>query len=170
VELKTCAQNCPITKVVVCVLHLGAPTPSSGDETSLQAIVTAPVRIWILPDVSCDPNFPVWWRLAAFPQLMAIGRRRRLCRWVCKFHAHWGWLADLVDRGELPGAGEREKIFRRLVAGRLREGLVVAWSMGSGEASFVRDVLGKIENGKDVDAAVVNRAIGFADIARRRAR
>ncbi len=81
----------------------------------------------------------------------------------------WGWLAHLVERGELPA--DRDPIFKRLVCDRLRDGLVVAWSMGSGEASFVRDVLVRIESGlREIDFADVSRAIDLATNARRRAR
>jgi hypothetical protein len=81
----------------------------------------------------------------------------------------WGWLAHLVERGELPA--DRDPIFKRLVCDRLREGLVVAWSMGSGDAGFVRDVLARVESGStEIDFEDVDRALNIATTARRRAR
>lgn len=82
----------------------------------------------------------------------------------------WGWLADLVERGDLPG-GDREKIFRRLVAEQLRGSLVRAWAMAGGDAHFVRLVLEECENGSAaVDVGRVSRALKIASDARRHAR
>jgi hypothetical protein len=80
----------------------------------------------------------------------------------------WGWLAHILERGELPA--DRDPIFKRLVSDRLREGLVVAWSMGSGDSGFVKDVLARVESGSSIEFADVDKALNIATTARRRAR
>jgi len=81
----------------------------------------------------------------------------------------WEWIASLVGRGELPGE-ERERLLRRLVVGRLRAGLAVAWAFGNGEGSIVKKALALCESEKAIDVSSVKRAIELADNACRRAR
>jgi hypothetical protein len=82
----------------------------------------------------------------------------------------WGWLAQLVEHGEAPG-GERDKIFRRLVAEQLRGSLVRAWAMAGGDAHFVRLVLEECEGGSAaVDVGRVSRALEIASDVRRQGR
>jgi hypothetical protein len=81
----------------------------------------------------------------------------------------WAWLCDLVAGGGLADS-EREKLFARLIAARLNAGLDMAWSMDSGEAAVVREIVGRCETGlAQVNATEIARAIKIADGARRRA-
>lgn len=81
----------------------------------------------------------------------------------------WGWVGRLVADGELPG-GDREKLLTRLVADRLREGLVTAWAMSGEEAKFVRDVLARCASGlSEASCADLERALQIAGDVRRRA-
>lgn len=82
----------------------------------------------------------------------------------------WGWLADLIERGQLPD-GDTARMFKMLVIGRLRESLPRGWGMREGEAAFVRDVLVRCESGaSDVDLATVSRALEIAARVSREAR
>jgi hypothetical protein len=82
----------------------------------------------------------------------------------------WGWLADLVAHGELPG-GLRERVFKRLVVDRLKQGLVAAWAMAGGDAEFVRKVVaGCVSKSEIVEAGRIETALRIADDARKRAK
>lgn len=82
----------------------------------------------------------------------------------------WGWLADLIERGQLPD-GDTARMFKMLVIGRLRESLPRSWAMKAGEAAFVRDVLVRCESGSsDVDLATASRALEIAARVSREAR
>lgn len=82
----------------------------------------------------------------------------------------FGWLAEIVERGELPG-GDRDKLLRKLAAERLRESLAQAWSMPGGAAQLVRLVLEECEAGSVVvDVGKLTKALAVASDARRHAR
>jgi hypothetical protein len=93
---------------------------------------------------------------------------------------NWTRLAEMVDGvsqlerrvQELEDLHDpaRDTLFGRLLVDRLGDGLVHAWSIGDGEANFVRGVSGAIlETGPlSVDVADMTRAIGIADEAQRR--
>ena len=81
----------------------------------------------------------------------------------------WVWIGDLVARGEVPG-GDREKFLARLVADRLRVGLQYAWSMTGEESTWLRDLMKRASSGlAEVSVRALERAVGIADGARRRA-
>jgi len=85
-------------------------------------------------------------------------------------HLSYGWLADLIARGDLPD-GDNERVFKRLIVDRLREGLQVAWSLGPGEANELRSVLVRIEAGlRTIDLKTIDHALNIATKARARAR
>jgi hypothetical protein len=82
----------------------------------------------------------------------------------------WSWLVLLIEHGELPGAGERALIFRRLICERLQEGLRASFAMGDGEARFIRKVLVDCETGVGgIEARDLRKAIDSSDAAIRRA-
>jgi hypothetical protein len=81
----------------------------------------------------------------------------------------WSWLVLLIEHGELPGAGDRALIFKRLVVERLQEGLRASFAMGDGEARFIRKVLVDCETGVGgIEPRELRRAIDAADAAIRR--
>jgi hypothetical protein len=82
----------------------------------------------------------------------------------------WPWLAELIERGEMP-RGKREQLLGRLLAHRLRQALAGAWAMDSGEAEYMRSILDRLAiSASGISNEEIARAIKIAGTTTRKAR
>jgi len=85
--------------------------------------------------------------------------------------ANMSWLdiACLAERIDVHDRA-RTTLFDQLLLDRLHDGLVHAWAMGDGEATFVRGIKRTVHESGSLSATVADmqRAIKIADEARRR--